>query len=256
MRTIRIVLPTLALAAVLLLSACGAAPATGALAAMPLQSGTPEAAAPQGSVRTIAVSGTGKVTLTPDIAYISIGVHSENKDARRAVSENSAQSGDLITALKKAGVDAKDIRTTNFSIYPQQQYGPNGERTGILYAVDNTVYVTVRDLDTIGALLNAAVEAGANNIGGIRFDVADRTAAYQDALKAAMNDARAQAEVLADAAGVSVGAVQQINAAVGYAPPSPVTRGAAPEMALAADVPIAAGQMEVTVTVQVVYSIK
>jgi len=256
MRTMKIVLPTLLLAASLLLSACGAAPTAGALAAMPPQGATPEISASQGAARTIAVSGTGKITLTPDIAYISIGVHSEDKDARRAVSENSTQSASLITALKKAGVDAKDIRTTNFSIYPQQQYGPNGERTGILYAVDNTVYVTVRDLDTIGALLNAAVEAGANNISGIRFDVADRTAAYQEALRAAMNDARAQADVLADAAGVAVGAVQHINAAVGYAPPSPVMRAGAPEMALAADVPVAAGQMEVTVTVQVVYSIK
>ncbi|RMF46255.1 MAG: SIMPL domain-containing protein [Anaerolineae bacterium] len=258
MRNIKIVLPTLLLAASLLLSACGATGTSGAMAALPLQGATPEtyAAGSTAPDRTIAVTGTGKVTLTPDIAYISIGVHTEHKDAKTAVNSNNTQSADLITALKKAGVDAKDIRTTNFSIYPRQNYDNNGQVTGITYIVDNTVYVTVRNLDSIGALLNAAVEAGANSIGGIQFDVADRTAAYQEALKAAVSDARAQADVLASAAGVSVGEVQQINASVGYTqPPMPMARGGA-EMALAADVPISAGQMEVTVTVNVVYGIK
>ncbi len=258
MKNLKIVLSTFLLAASLLLSACGSAGTTSAMAALPLQGATPEtyAAGNATSNRTITVTGTGKVTLTPDIAYISIGVHTEHKDARMAVSTNNTQSANLIAALKKAGVDARDIRTTNFSIYPRQNYDDSGQITGITYIVDNTVYVTVRNLDSIGALLNAAVEAGANSIGGIQFDVADRTAAYQEALKAAVGDARAQADVLAGAAGVSVGEVQQINASVGYAqPPAPMARGGA-EMALAADVPISAGQMEVTVTVNVVYGIK
>ncbi len=254
MRTVKFALLIAALAGSTLLSACAATAPTRALA----QGETPQAetAAQPDINRTIAVSGMGKVTLTPDIAYISIGVHTENKDARRAVDDNNAQSTSLMTALQKAGVDSKDIRTTNFSIYPRQERDSKGEVIGITYVVDNTVYVTVRDLDNIGTLLNAAVDAGANNIGGIQFDIADRTAAYQQALEAAMNDARAQAEVLAGAAGVEVGEVQQINASVGYAPPPIVRKAAGMEMAMADSVPISAGQMEVSVTVNVVFGIK
>ncbi len=255
MRTVKFALLIAVLAGSALLSACAAtAPTRAALA----QGETPQAepVAQPDINRTIAVSGMGKVTLTPDIAYISIGVHTENKDARQAVSNNNAQSTDLMTALQKAGVDSKDIRTTNFSIYPRQERDSKGEVIGITYVVDNTVYVTVRDLDNIGTLLNAAVDAGANNIGGIQFDIADRTAAYQQALEAAMNDARAQAEVLAGAAGVEVGEVQQINASVGYAPPPIVRKAAGMEMAMADSVPISAGQMEVSVTVSVVFGIK
>ncbi len=258
MRTFRIaLLPLLALS--LLLSACGTAPTAGMFAALPQQAATPELISanttPPAVNRTISVSGTGKVTLTPNIAYISIGVHTEHKDAKNAVDTNNTQSNALISALKKSSVDAKDIRTTNFSIYPRQNYNENGELTGITYVVDNTVYVTVRNLDNIGALLNATVEAGANNVGGIQFDVSDRNAAYQEALKAAMADARAQADVLAGAAGVTVGEVQQINASVGYNPP-PIYGGARMDMALAAEsVPVSPGQMEVAVTVSVVYGI-
>ncbi len=254
MRTLKFALLIATLTGSILLSACGAAAPTRALA----QGETPqaEAATPPAINRTIAVSGMGKVTLTPDIAYISIGVHTENKNAQQAVSSNNEQSASLMAALQKAGVDSKDIRTTNFSIYPRQERDNQGEVIGITYVVDNTVYVTVRDLDNIGTLLNAAVEAGANNIGGIQFDISDRTTAYQQALQAAMQDARAQAEVLAAAADVEVGEVQQINAAVGYAPPPVVRKAAGMELAMADSVPISAGQMEVSVTVSVVFGIK
>ena len=96
--------------------------------------------------RTITVTGTGKVTLTPDIAYISIGVHTENVSAKDAVSGNSTQAQAVIAAIKGFGVADKDIQTTDFSINPQQQTDANGKVTGVLYVVDNTVYVTVRDL--------------------------------------------------------------------------------------------------------------
>ncbi|GAB4535492.1 MAG: hypothetical protein Fur0018_25810 [Anaerolineales bacterium] len=258
MRTFKFTLLLLA-AISLLLSACGAAPTAGLFAALPQQGATPEVYAGSGTPvevnRTISVSGTGSITLSPDIAYISIGVHTEHKDARNAVSANNSQSNALITVLKKSGVDAKDIRTTNFSIYPRQDYNNNGEVVGVTYIVDNTVYVTVRDLENIGSLLNAAVEAGANNIGGIQFDVSDRSAAYQDALKAAVADAHAQAEVLATESGVSVGEVQQINASVGYNPP-PIMYGARMDMAVAESVPVSPGQMEISVSVNIVYGIR
>src|SRR5512137_2371574 len=88
---------------------------------------------PQPPERTITVSGTGKVTLTPDIAYISIGVNTQNASAKDAVAENNSQAQAVITAIKGFGVAEKDIQTTNFSIYPQQQYDNQGKPTGNVY---------------------------------------------------------------------------------------------------------------------------
>ena len=239
-----------------LLSGCGAAAATTAFAQA--QQPTPTAAAPAAaSIRTITVSGTGTAFLTPDIAHIYIGVHTENKDAAQAVASNNTQTQKVVDAIKSFNVASKDIQTTNFSIYPQQQFDNTGKSQGITYVVDNTVYVTLRDLTKIGDLLNAAVSAGANSINGIQFDVTDKTAALSEARKAAMANAQAQAEELAKAANVTLGAVQDINASTSSSP-IPMyglgagVKAAAPE----ASVPVSSGQLDVTVNVNVVYAIK
>ncbi|HVN54323.1 MAG TPA: SIMPL domain-containing protein, partial [Anaerolineaceae bacterium] len=210
--------------------------------------------------RTISVSGTGKVTLTPDIAYVSIGVHTEAKDAKTALSTNNTNVQKVVNAIKGAGVDAKDIQTTNFNIYPSNQYGPNGQVTETKYAVDNTVYVTVRKLDGLGSLLDTVVTAGANTVNGIQFDVADKSAATSEARKQAIQDARKQAEELAAAAGVKVGEIQSISIFTN-AQPLPYYQNygkgmgggaAAPEVA----VPISSGQMILTADVSIVYAIQ
>lgn len=228
-------------------------------ACSPVAAASPQAAqlqadaSPTASPRTISVSGTGKVYLTPDMATLSIGVQTENKQAARAVEENNRRASEVIATIRKFGVDAKDIRTTNFSISPMYDYGPNGERLGIYYRVDNTVLVTVRDLDVIGDLLDAVVQAGSNQIYGIQFDVSDRTAALAEARQAAVADARAQAEQLAQAAGVQLGDVLSITAtAVGGGPP--VMYMAA--KAETASVPIESGQIALSITVQMVYEIR
>ncbi len=145
---------------------------------------------PQPPERTITVSGTGKVTLTPDIAYISIGVNTQNASAKDAVAENNTQSQAVITSIKGFGVADKDIQTTNFSIYPQQQFDANGKQTGVTYMVNNVVYVTIRDLSKLGDLLDSTVSSGANNINSIEFDVADKTSALAQARQAAVAEAR------------------------------------------------------------------
>jgi uncharacterized protein len=209
--------------------------------------------------RTLTVSGTGVAYLTPDIAYVSIGVHTENTDAATAVSANNTNSQKVIDALKNYGIADKDIQTTNFSIYPQQQVDNQGKPTGqINYVVDNTVYVTVRDLSKIGNLLDTVVKAGANSINSIQFDVTDRTKALSDARQAAIADAKAQAQEVASAAGVTLGAVQSIDVTGGSTPPVPVfqAKGAGPMVASAANVPVNPGQLTVTISVNVVYQIQ
>ena len=234
---------TAVMLAAILLSACG--PAT--IVANP--------APPQ---RTLDVTGTGMVQMTPDIAYINIGVHTEASVASDAVSQNTAQTQQVIDAIKAAGVDSKDIQTLNFSIYPNQQYDPQtNQRTGITYVVDNTVNVTVRKLDNLGTLLDATVRAGANSVNSIQFDVADKTNALKQARDAAVKDAQAQAQGVASAAGVKLGDVQSINFSNSIPTPMVESFGkGGGGMAAAAAVPVQSGQMTLTVNVSMTYEIK
>jgi len=212
--------------------------------------------------RTINVSGTGKVYLTPDIAYVTIGVHTEGKDAGQAVTSNNTKSKSVSDVLKALGVDAKDIQTTNFSIYPQQQYDPQGKVTGeITYMVDNSVMVTVRDLSKIGTVLDAVVKAGANSISGIQYDVADREKALSEARKLAVANAQNQAGELAKAAGVTLGPVQTISSNTSNSPiPMYDVKGMGGGGAMSAvappNVPVSAGQMVVIVDVGMVFEIQ
>ncbi len=208
--------------------------------------------------RTINVTGNGKIYLTPDIVYISVGVHTENKDAAEAVTANNATSKKVSDVLKSFNIDPKDIRTSNFNIYPQQIFDQNGKVEGNMYIVDNSVYVTVRDLTKVSSVLGKVIEAGANSISGVEFDVADKTEALSKAREAAVADARSQAEELSKAAGVTLGNVQNINI---YTASSPIPlydakgMGGA-QLSAATNVPITPGQLTVSVDVNMVFEIK
>jgi uncharacterized protein YggE len=208
-------------------------------------------------VRTISVTGTGKVELTPDTAYIYIGVHSEGPDAVEAVSSNNEKSEAVKDALVALGVAEKDIQTTNFSIYPQPRYDDKGQPTGeITYMVDNTVYVKVKDLDQVGEILDAAVKAGANSINGISFDLEDKSAAMAEARDKAVDDANVQAQQLAEAAGVSLGPVITISTS-SVVPIAPIYgKGGGASVEMAASVPVSPGQMTISVDVFMVYGIQ
>lgn len=209
-------------------------------------------------VRTLSVNGTGEAFLSPDIAYIYIGVHTEEETAAEAVEANNAQTQQVISALREAGVDAKDIRTTNFSIWPNQQYSPEGQPTGTRYMVDNSVFVTVRELDGLGDLLDSAIGAGANSINSIQFDVADKDEALKNARLEAVKDAKEQAQELADAAGMSLGDIQSIS----FYDSAPVPymdsygKGGGGGAAMESAVPIQPGQLTLMVTVSMSYEIK
>jgi uncharacterized protein YggE len=210
-------------------------------------------------VRTLSVSGNGQAFLAPDIAYIYIGVHTEQPSAAEAVAENNSQTQALISAIQDFGIDPKDIRTSNFSIWPMDRYdpatgSPTGEKT---YAADNTVYVTVHDLETLGDLLDTAVQAGANTVNSVQFDVENKDEALKEARVDAMNNAKAQAQELADAAGLSLGEVQSISFVDNQYPIFDGKGGGGGFAAEAqAAVPIQPGQLSFTVTVNVTYALK
>lgn len=208
--------------------------------------------------RTLDVSGNGTVYLTPDIAYINIGVHTEDPAIAAAVDDNNNRTQALVDALKNAAVAPEDIQTSNFSVYTTSKYDNlTGLSGGTVYAVDNTVYVTVRDLTKLGSLLNTAVGAGANNINSISFDVADKTAALAQARQQAMANATSLASELAQVANAKLGEIQKIS----YSDYSPQPYyygmgggGGAP--APNASVPIQPGLTEITVSVSVTYALR
>ncbi len=208
--------------------------------------------------RVLNVTGIGTVNLTPDVAYINIGVHTEMDTASAAVSANTSQTQQVITALTQAGVDPKDIHTSNFSIYPNAQYDPQtNQKIKTTYVVDNTVNVTVHQIDKLGSMLDATVKAGANSINSIQFDVADKTEAIKQARDAAVKDARTQASELAAAAGVSLGDLQSVNFYDTIPTPATTVYGkGGGGGADVASVPIQSGQMTLTVNVTMTYLIK
>lgn len=230
------------LAVALTLSACGPT--------------TINQAAPE-NLRTLDVSGVGVVYLSPDVVYINIGVNTQNENASEAVAINKENTSAVIQAIKDFGVADKDVRTSNFSIWTNQQYDNFGQATGTNYTVDNTVIVTIRDVDKLGDLLDAAIAAGANNIYSIQFDVEDKDDANKEARKLAVENAKVQAQDLADVSGLSLGDIQKISyyesgaSAYFYG-----GKGGGGGDAESSAVPIQPGQLAVTVTVNMTYIVK
>ena len=205
--------------------------------------------------RRISVNGTGRVSLIPDIARVTVGVHTEDENAVEAVASNNSLASKIVQALENYDIASEDIQTTNFNIYPRQIWGTSGQQLGITYVVDNNVRVTLRDLELIGEILNAVIQAGANSINGIQFDVDDREGANHQALEAAIENARARAETITKAAGIEIGEIITLESFIGGGGVETVFVERAFAADMAAEVPISTGQMEVVVSVNIVYAI-
>lgn len=240
---------------VLLLSACTTPAAPPAQPAAPAQQTEPVQQSDPARYRTISVTGSGQVTLAPDVAYVYIGVRSQAPNVSDALADNNDKSQTVSASLQELGVEAKDIQTSSFNIYPQQNYSPTGEMLDTTYVVDNTVYVTVRDLQSLGQLLDVVTRSGANSINGISFDVNDKSAAVSDARRLAVESARTQAEEMAAVSGVELGDLQTLNAYTTN-PIMPMYEGKGGMAMDAASVPISAGQVVIRVEVNVVYFIR
>lgn len=213
------------------------------------------APATQTQPRVMNVDGQVQVSAAPDVAYISIGVHSEDPNAAAAVAANNAQAQQVMNALKNMGIAETDLQTTNFSIYPSDEYDSEGKKTGTRFMVDNTVYVTLRDLTKIGDILGAAVDAGANSISGIQFDLLDKTSLLAGARDRAIEVARKQAADMAKAAGVTLGDIQSINY-YSNAPVPMYDNKVVRADGVGGGTPISTGQLNFTVNVTIAFEIK
>ena len=204
--------------------------------------------------RTISVSGTGRVTVTPDVADLRLGVTITAKTVEAARSANATAMAGVLGVLRELGIAAADVQTTNLSLQPAYDYSSNRNPPRLTgYTLTNAVAVTVRDLAQVGHAIDGALEAGATSLDSISFRTHDTTAAEAAARQAAVADARAKAEVFAAAAGVTISGVASISES-GVPVPIPVYRAEMSRTAMAdASTPIEAGSNEVLISVAVTY---
>lgn len=204
--------------------------------------------------RTVTVAATGAVSVEPDIAHISTGVVSEAATAREALQRNSADMRKVIDGLKGAGIDPKDIQTSGFHVEPRYEQTKNGRAPQISgYRVVNQVRITVRDLARLGELLDQVVQLGANQAGGISFEVSQAETLKDEARRQAVANAYRRAQLFATAAGARVGEVLTISEDAIDSGPRPMAR----VRTMAAEaVPIERGTQSLEVRVQITWALQ
>jgi len=246
----------LALAVLAILAAyiLGSGRSTVANAATPtVLTPTTAASAAAASTSGITVTGTGKVTGTPDTLRISLSINATSANIDDALGQANKSAAAVQSALKDRGVDAKDMQTSGLSIQPNytQKGAPDG------YAVSESLTASIRDLSKAGGTLSAAVAAGGNavRVDGVSVALDNTSALLVGARTSAIDDAKAKATQYAQAAGRTLGAVVSISEVVSS--PTPVTdmRFAAQTSGAVSAVPIQAGSQDVSVDVTVVYAI-
>lgn len=215
----------------------------------------------------LSVSGEGTVYASPDIATVNLTVRTQAALIKDASSDNNKKNNQLVVFLKSKGVDAKDIKTTSYNITPQYQYDNRPCQAGGLcpiqsppkivgYEVSNSIEAKVRNLDMVGAILDGAVSAGANEISGPNFTVDDPNKAKAEARTLALNQAKAKAVALAGALGVYLIKISGFSESGGAPIYYGLEKGVSADIAPAAPPAIEPGQNEIKVTVTVTYDAK
>ncbi len=204
--------------------------------------------------RLITVTGEGSVAVSPDLAFVNLGVSQDADTADQALTGMSVAMAAVLARLDAAGIAPADIQTGQLSLDPRYDYNSyDGVPKMLGFTATTMVDVRVRDLAKLGGVLDAVVEDGANRLGGVRFDVVDKTDVMETARRAAVADAMARAAVFADAAGVTLGDLVSLTETAGYTAPMPMT--ALRMEADAGSVPVATGEVSLQAMVTMVYAI-
>jgi len=203
---------------------------------------------------TITLTGQGSIKQAPDVAVISVGVQVEAKTAADAMSQQATQMNGVFAAVKAAGIADRDMQTGNLSLNPVYEY-PNNARPRLTgYQAANSITIKVRDLKNLGKTLDAVVKGGGNTINGISFSV-DKPEQFQnDARVEAIKDAAAKAELYAKAVGYKVARIVTISE-YDYSPQPPMPVMMRMQDMAAEATPIAAGEVALTQTVNVVFEL-
>lgn len=208
----------------------------------------------------LVISAEGRSSRTPDLAVFSAGVTTQGKTAREAMSANAAAMSKVFAQLKQAGIAERDVQTSTINLNPIYGQPVLDERGQVVrepliigYQAMNMVSIKQRDLKGFGKVLDALVVSGANQISGPGFEIDNPAAAQDEARVNAMKAARSRADLYAKAAGLRVVRILSISEG-GYNPPTPVMYAKA-EMADTASTPVAAGQVETSVSVNLQFEL-
>jgi uncharacterized protein YggE len=225
---------------------------TGA-AALPAYADTADAAF---RATTLNLSASGESKVTPDLATITLGVQTDGATAAGAMSANAVQMNKVIAALKKAGIAERDIQTSTLNVNPQYVYVENKPPRLNGYQASNQVTIQVRDLAKLGQTVDASVNAGATNVGGISFGLQDPQAAEDAARLDAVKALQAKADLYAGATGYRIVRLVSLGEGGGYTPAPPMPMYAMAKMERAADSsPVSAGELKVRVDVSATYEL-
>jgi uncharacterized protein YggE len=203
------------------------------------------------------VTGQGKVTVVPDVATLQLGIEAQAATVAEAQSQASQAMDQVMTALTKNGVAKEDIQTQYFNINAISQWDDKNQRQVIIgYRVSNMVTAKIRTIDKAGAIIDAVAAAGGDltRINSISFSVDDPTDYYTQARDKAMADAKAKAEQLARLSGITLGKPTYISESSSSPSPTPIR--VADQGTSSVETPISPGEIDITVSVQVVYKIK
>lgn len=158
----------------------------------------------------IAVNGTGEVRVSADTAVISLGVNARDIDVRKAQQNVNETIAAIRAALIDAGVKEENINTDFINIYAIYEYTEDQEQISA-YNANSTLAIKVTEMESVGSIIDVCFAAGANTLNGISFSASDTTEAESDAMKKAFADAKAKAEVLAEAAGLKIKGIEEIS---------------------------------------------
>ncbi len=203
------------------------------------------------------VSAQGEVRRVPDVAEIGVGVVTQAADAQAALKANAEQMNRVVAAVRRAGIEDKDVQTSGVNLQPQYQYGENVPPKLNGYQANNRVSVKVRDVGEIGKVLDALVAQGANQIDGPTFTLDKPDVALDEARRVALKKAQARADMYADAIGLKVARIVSIDeSGAGFQPPRPMMMAKA-EMAMdASTTPVMPGEQTHAVSLNVVFELR
>jgi uncharacterized protein len=213
-------------------------------------------------VRSVTVVGEGSVSIEPDIARANIGVEVVQATVQEAVAEAREIMEAVLAALEEAGVAAEDIQTSGYNIWAERHFGEmsrSNNEEQVRYRVSNNVMVTIRNLEEVSEVLDAAIDAGANNIHGVNFVLDDPTVVESEARQSAVENALAKAEELAELTGTEVGAVISISEVIGQGGgyfAGNFAAGARDGLGGGGAGPIAPGQLRLTMQLQITYELQ
>lgn len=213
----------------------------------------PQLASPSGTL--LAVSAQAEVRRAPDLATVSAGVVTEAADANAAMRANAERMQQVVDAIRKAGIEPRDVQTGAITLNPQYRYAENAPPSITGYQASNTVNVTVRDLARLGKILDALVATGANQIHGPTFEIADREPVLDEARRKALEQARARADMYAQSLGMRVRRIVTISEGARIDLPPPMPMASLRMEKAVADTPVAPGENVLAAHLDVVFEL-